>query len=391
MKGRAGEAYVRSHLTWDHAVEVVEARLALIRQRPIRRFESLPGSKASARPDWQPISARPTAIEPGRVARQRVSLCMIVKDEEASLATCLSSVADLVDEIVVVDTGSTDATPALAARFGAGVFPFRWVGSFAAARNESLRHAQADWIFWLDADESLEEQNRLKLRALFEGLKDENAAYVMTQRSPSGPGQAAVVVDQVRLFRRLEGARWSYRVHEQILPALRRTGVELRRSDVVIHHTGHEDAALRWRRLDRDLRLLLLENEERPNDPFTLFNLGALYDEIGRPAEALPLLERSLQGSRPRDSIVPKLHVLIVRCHRRIGQPREALDACKRAQGQYPGDVELVFLEALLERELGDVQGAEATWLRLLARPSLRVLPTSMKGCAATRPATTWR
>jgi glycosyltransferase involved in cell wall biosynthesis/predicted Zn-dependent protease len=367
MKGRAAFAHVRSHLTWDHAVDVIEARLAEIRQRPIRRFDRPPSSDARRRPNPQPISARPTAIETGPTARQRVSLCMIVKDEEASLATCLGSVADLVDEIVVVDTGSTDATAAVAARWGARVFPFRWVDSFAAARNESLRHARGDWIFWLDADESLDQDNRLKLRAVLEGLKDENAAYVMTQRSPSGPGTAAVVVDQVRLFRRLPDALWSYRVHEQILSALRRTGVDLRRSDVVIHHAGHEDAALRRRRLDRDLRLLLLENQERPDDPFTLFNLGALYDEIDRPAEALPLLERSLQRSRPRDSIVPKLHVLIARCHRRLRQSREALDACRSGQKQCPGDVELLFLEALLQRELGDAKGAEATWLRLLS------------------------
>ena len=80
----------------------------------------------------------------------------------------------------------------------------------------------------------------------------------MRQRSPAAPGsKAAVVVDQVRLFRRLPEARWGYRVHEQILPALRRTGVDLRRSDVVIQHAGHEDAGLRRRKLERDLRLLL--------------------------------------------------------------------------------------------------------------------------------------
>jgi len=403
MKGRAGAAHVRSHLTWNHAVDAVESRLAEIRQRPIRRFASSRSSEARQEPESQPVSPkspctipggrasrranlpggsdgaspsqdhespfRPIAIETGRVVRQRVSLCMIVKDEEASLATCLGSVKDLVDEIVVVDTGSTDATAAQAARLGARVFPFQWVDSFAAARNESLCHAQGDWVFWLDADESLDQTNRLKMRALLDGLKDENAAYVMTQRSPSGPGDAAVVVDQVRLFRRLPEARWSYRVHEQILPALRRTGVDLRRSDIVIHHAGHEDAAVRRRRLDRDQRLLLLENQERPDDPFTLFNLGALYDEIERPAEALPLLQRSLERSRPRDSIVPKLFVLIVRCHRRLGQPKEALDVCRGGQAICPGDVELIFFEALIERELGDLKGAEATWLRLLRAP----------------------
>ena len=77
-----------------------------------------------------------------------ISLCMIVKNEEAILATCLRSVADLVNEIIVVDTGSRDQTKAIAARFGDRVHDFAWVNDFSAARNESLRHASGEWIVW---------------------------------------------------------------------------------------------------------------------------------------------------------------------------------------------------------------------------------------------------
>ena len=91
---------------------------------------------------------------------------MIVKNEEATLAACLASVADLVDEMIVVDTGSTDRTRDVAGQGGARVVDFAWVDDFAAARNESIRHATGDWIFWLDADERLDEANREKLRAV---------------------------------------------------------------------------------------------------------------------------------------------------------------------------------------------------------------------------------
>ena len=323
-KAIAGLAFVRSQLTWDHAVRAVEIRLAELRHRPVRRFEQRPSTEAAHRADRQSTSAYRASIETGASERQRVSLCMIVKNEAAHLAVSLGSVADLVDEIVVVDTGSTDATAAIAGRFGARVFQFQWVDSFAAAHNESLLHAQGEWIFWLDGDELLDQENRVKLRSLFAGLKDENAAFVMSQRSPVAPGsKAAVVVDQVRLFRRLPGIQWDYRVHEQILPALRRTKVDLRRSDVVIQHAGHEDLALRGRKLERDLRLLLIENEERPDEPFILFNLGALYRETNRPADALPLLRRSLELSRPSDSIVPKL------ARHDCGVPAEAAKAAR--------------------------------------------------------------
>ena len=367
-KGRAAESYIRGHLTWDHAVDKIEARLKQLGQQPIRRFTA-PYARLADRsaPYSKPITSGAALTGTIPLNRQRVSLCMIVKNEEAQLATCLGSVADLVHEMVVVDTGSTDATASVASRRGARVYSFEWIDSFAAARNESLRHAQGDWIFWLDGDEMLDLENRRKLRSLFARLNDENAAYIMRQRSPASPGgAAAVVADQVRLFRRRPDVRFSYRVHEQILPALRRTGVDLRRSDVVIQHAGHEDALLRRRKLDRDLRLLLMENGERKDDPFTLFNLGALYHETGQPGEALPLLQRSLERSRPRASIVTKLHALITGCLRQLQRPREALDACRAGLARTPDDDELLFLEALILRELGDALGAETTLLRLL-------------------------
>jgi glycosyltransferase involved in cell wall biosynthesis/predicted Zn-dependent protease len=301
-------------------------------------------------------------------ARPRVSLCLIVKDEEANLPACLGSAAGLVDEVVVVDTGSADGTREVAARLGARVHDFPWCDSFAAARNESLRHARGAWVFWLDADDRLDEENRGKLRALFAGLKDEGAAYVMKCRClPDPAGGAATVVDHVRLFRNHRGLRWEYRVHEQILPSIRRLGHEVRWADVVVQHTGYLDPGLRRRKLDRDLRLLHLEDAERPDDPFTLFNLGSVYQELGRHAEALPLLRRSLERSQPTDSTVRKLYALVASCHRQLGQPAEALAACRAGQALYPDDAELLFLEGLLHRGQGRPPEAEACWLRLLA------------------------
>src|SRR5260370_10160931 len=108
-----------------------------------------------------------------------VSLTMTVRNEEASLAACLSSVADLVDEIVVVDTGSTDGTKEMAARFGARVFDFSWCDDFAAAPNESVSHARGNWILWLDGDEHFDETNRLKPRGLLSHLNAGKTAFMM--------------------------------------------------------------------------------------------------------------------------------------------------------------------------------------------------------------------
>src|SRR5690242_19447443 len=99
-------------------------------------------------------------------ARPFISACLIVKNEEDNLARCLGSVASAVDEIVLVDTGSTDRTVEIAEQFGARVFHFTWCDDFSAARNESLRHARGEWILWVDGDDELVEAQPDALRTL---------------------------------------------------------------------------------------------------------------------------------------------------------------------------------------------------------------------------------
>src|SRR3989344_2135515 len=90
--------------------------------------------------------------------KQTISLCMIAKNEEKHLEECLNSVKELVDEVIIVDTGSTDKTKQIAKKFNAKIYDFKWVDDFSAARNESLKHATKDWILVLDADEVLDKE-----------------------------------------------------------------------------------------------------------------------------------------------------------------------------------------------------------------------------------------
>jgi glycosyltransferase involved in cell wall biosynthesis len=91
---------------------------------------------------------------------------MIVRDSSRTVSDCLASIAPWVDELVVVDTGSTDNTPDIAQSHGARLFEFPWCDDFAAARNESLRHASGEWVFWMDSDDTIDEANGQKLRKL---------------------------------------------------------------------------------------------------------------------------------------------------------------------------------------------------------------------------------
>jgi GT2 family glycosyltransferase len=334
----------------------------------------------------RPLQLDPT-IHHSQLTTQLVSLCMIVKDAEATLGACLSSVRDLVDEMVVVDTGSSDRTREVAAEAGARVFDFAWVDSFAEARNESLRHARGRWILWLDADEYFDEENRERLRALLGELKNEalsphqrgpsparrtqrEIAFTMRQRSELAPGlHAAAQVDQIRLFPSHRELRWQYRVHEQILPALRRLGAEVQSTDIVIAHSGFRDPAIQEPKVERNWRLLQLEVQERPDDPFVLYNLGAIALTRGQTAEALAFLQKSLDKSQPGDTLEQKLYVLLTRCHQELGQKDKALEVCRTGRALYPRDAELMFWEGVLWREQGSLAPAEACFLEVLRAP----------------------
>ena len=310
---------------------------------------------------------RPEGDGAGDAGRPLVSLCLIVKDEAANLRACLDSAAGLCGETVVVDTGSTDRTVEIARERGARVASFAWVDSFAAARNASLRHARGDWVLWLDADDRLDAANRERLRALLADLPAGNVCYTMKCLClPDPVSRRATEVDHIRLFRRHPSLRWRYRVHEQILPGLRALGTSVRWSDVVIHHTGYQDPALRQRKLQRDFRLLQLEHGECPADPFVLFNLGMILHEWERYEEALPYLAGSLERSQPGDSIVRKLYGLLAQCHRKRGRREEALAVCRAGKRYYPNDLELLFHESVVLKELGDRPGAEAALVALL-------------------------
>src|SRR5579883_2836535 len=185
-----------------------------------------------------------------------ISLCLIAKNAEATITTSLRSTTNLVVEMVVVDTGSTDGTKEIAASLGARVFDFAWVDSFAAARNESLRHATGDWIFCLDADERLTGESRTKLQQLLAGLDLKNKAYGMTFLYRPEPGNLLTTeVKRVRLYRHHPQVRWQNRICEDIMPDLHALGFRVEWTDITIEHIGYQDPVVRARKWERNLRL----------------------------------------------------------------------------------------------------------------------------------------
>jgi glycosyltransferase involved in cell wall biosynthesis len=142
---------------------------------------------------------------------------MIVKNEEQVLDRCLNSVKDLVDEIVIVDTGSTDSTKEIAANYTDRIFHFEWIDDFSAARNYSFRHATKDYILWLDADDLLQENDLEKFKALKQTLDPNVDSVCMDYYVAFDPlGQPTSMIKRNRLVKRSRQFQWHDPVHEHL-------------------------------------------------------------------------------------------------------------------------------------------------------------------------------
>ncbi|CAM3719363.1 glycosyltransferase [Cohnella lubricantis] len=218
-----------------------------------------------------------------------ISLCMIVKNEEETIGRCLDSVHDLVDEINIVDTGSTDRTKEIVSQYTNRIFDFEWIQDFAAARNYSFDQATQDYIFWLDADDVLLEKDRERFRELKGSLDTRIDSVIMNYvLSRDSGGNAHNVTRHNRLVKRSISPRWIYPIHEILV-----IRGSLLLSPVEITH------APKLEKRNRTRNLTILQEHIRKDGPsrrseFYLAN--ELFDNE-RYDEALAAYESFLQGS----------------------------------------------------------------------------------------------
>jgi GT2 family glycosyltransferase/tetratricopeptide (TPR) repeat protein len=298
------------------------------------------------------------------------TLCIIARDNATTIGPCLESARRAVDDIVLVDTGSKDDTPAIARGLGARVFHFPWCDSFAAARNESLRHARGKWVFWMDSDDTIDEVNARKLRELIHSKHDPRVmGYVISVHCP-GPGEDAdiTVVQHVKLFRNFPQLRFDGRIHEQVIAAIRALNGEIAWTDLYVVHSGYDHSPEgQARKLERDLRLLKMELDERPDHPFTLFNLAMTCTDTGRYKEAVRYARKSIARSPEGASHLRKAYAYLVCCQDKLGRRDAAWEACQEGLKKFPLDDELRFRKAALLHGRGQLKEAAQAYLDLLA------------------------
>jgi glycosyltransferase involved in cell wall biosynthesis len=225
---------------------------------------------------------------------------MIVKNEERNLARCLDSVRGLAGELIVVDTGSTDETPRIAARYRAEVIPFDFtVVDFAAARNHALSRARGRWILMLDADETLDQAGVPTIERLIAG--DEDAGYFLERHNHSSDSETPIKDYVVRLFPNRPDYRYRGRVHEIIDSAILAAGGRLHKTDIRIDHTFSSDPEARRRKNRWYIEILKEEIARDPSDDSRLDFLAAEYHQLGMFDEAIETMEQIVRA-RPLDA-----------------------------------------------------------------------------------------
>ncbi len=326
--------------------------------------------------------------------RRTVSLCVIARDEEGAIGQAIKSALALVDEVIVVDTGSRDNTRIIAEGYGARVVDFAWRDDFSAARNAALNEAYGDWILVLDADERLDPLRPVDFQRL---LACERAAgYRVTLNGPR-PEACADPARQVRLFRNAPEIRYRYPVHEQVLPSLlawaQPLGLEILEAPLAIAHAGATRERSAEKR-ERDVRLLRRASEEWPAEPWFEYRLAGLSltvleDEVlpvAGLAEGLGMLERAWQKvlalpaqARAQLPYGPDLAARIGSCRLALGDTAGALATVAAGRvhwGERPGLAAIGATAAIrrLAEAAASLPAAEAQALAARARADLAVV-----------------
>lgn len=297
---------------------------------------------------------------------------MIARDNEATIRRCLESIRPWVDEMIVVDTGSSDTTPKIAEECGASVSFFPWCDDFSAARNVSFEKASGEWLFWMDTDDYIPPHCGRLLRDIAEGPHAPDIlGYGVQVHCPGDVEGDLTIVDHVKLVRNHPAIRFEFRIHEQLLPSIRRLGGDVARSNVYVVHEGSRPTPeMRAHKRERDLRILAKEVEDRPNHPFALFNLGMTHSDLGNHELACQFLERCLAVSDINESQVPKAIALLVGSLAALGRFDQAARACEQGIDTFNDDIELWFRYAIVLNDLDRVDEAISAYQRVISIPN---------------------
>lgn len=312
-----------------------------------------------------------------------LSLCMIVKDEADFLKSCVDSVKSIIDEIIIVDTGSKDDTIKIAESFGVKVIEHKWVNNFSEARNVSLKHATKDWILVLDADEKISSSNLKEIKKLIEN--DEVSAYSLIQRNyfqNRKPTSIEVSSKEdtysesksydgwfpsrlVRLFKNNKEYYFTGMIHELVEQSIEIKKDVIVATQIPIHHFRIEkDPKFDEERRQKYLNIGIKQIESTPNDPKPYYEVGQIYLFEKNYEKAIELFEKAVEivkiAKYPKKykGVYVYLCLSLGKCYIKTGKYKEAINFLKQFLNVLPNAPVVHFFMAQAYSELGKINEA---------------------------------
>lgn len=303
-----------------------------------------------------------------------LSLCMIVKNEENMLPQCLDSVRNIVDEIIIVDTGSDDNTINIANQFGAKVIEYTWNDNFADARNESLKHASGKWILYLDADERLHNNSKEIIIDLLNNASNEIGAFICTIES-----------NHINLTGNKEFHRGAYprifrnygypeinfvgRVHEQITPSIFKLNKQIAISEIIITHLGYNQSREAMEaKIKRNYAMLIQHVNDEPLNSYAWYQLGQTLAQMSLVKEAEDAIRFAISLGKMSNSIYASAAATLAQLTGNKKEFQEALHWAEQSLQKAPNQVYALNIKAYALLYLNKPKEAEMVFYEVLKR-----------------------
>ncbi|MBX6773450.1 MAG: glycosyltransferase [Chloroflexi bacterium] len=295
-----------------------------------------------------------------------LTVCMITKNEEPNIGRALESVKPVANQIVVVDTGSTDRTVDIAKDLGAEVHEHPWNGDFSAARNASLRYAKHSWILVLDGDEELDPSSIPAVQAIERRREPKPLGYRVISASFTETGVQEGEV--LRLFRNRKGLLYVGRIHEQVAPWVFRSEEDMPQSGIRLIHKGYTDAEIARKNKRERNRSLLEAAIAQSGDPsaYLTYQLAKEWALIGKFDKAAKLLESIMH--RTDRSNHPAFVRTLASCYERLGRDEEEVKLLDRWIPVYADYTDLIYLRAAAKARSGRLLEAAADLAMAVAK-----------------------
>jgi glycosyltransferase involved in cell wall biosynthesis len=269
-------------------------------------------------------------IEKHSVKEKFITASFIVKDEEECLADALSSIKPIADEIIVVDTGSTDNTVKIAESFGAKIYHFNWIDDYSAARNISIKYATSKWIIYLDADEILPAESKAIIRDLAINADDKIGGFICNIQSEFLDDNGDIGLHTglyPRFFRNLgyPVSHFFGKIHEQISPSFIDRGYRFENSELVVKHNGYVVSKQEMQtKISGHLKILTEHVESEPENGFAWYHLGNTLYQMGLYKESKEILKNSLKCGNLSKYLSANTELLLSRVDEELGDLNSA-------------------------------------------------------------------